>query len=256
MKISKHLWFIIIIFAIALIIALVIKYFDSLQSLWLWLIGLIGGIAEIIRRIWLKVSSLFETPATASATANAASTVTTPKPVTNFPGPVIAVSEPDTNTNTVHIEVLRYSDDGETTLGLLYIDGSFYCYTLEDTYREVKIPGKTRIPAGSYKVDFIKEETSLTLLYRKTRDWFDYHLEIKNVPGFVGVYIHNGGTSADTEGCLLIADGITANDTVKTLTNSRQTYEEFYKLIGGKLRNNTTVNITIYNENWIDQLKN
>jgi hypothetical protein len=252
MRISKHLQFLLIVISIALVIALVIKYFDVVQNIWLWLVGLIGGLAEIIRRGYSKISSFFSSPSPLPAQANTAPVSVEKSPVVVTQSPGISVPETKKDTNTTNIKVLRYTDDGETTLGLLYIDDKFYCYTLEDTFREVKVKGKTRIGAGSYKVDFIKELTPLTLLYRKTRDWFDYHLEIKNVPEFTGVYIHNGGTSADTEGCLLVADGITSNDTTKMLTNSRQTFEEFYKLIGGKLRNNYTVNITIYDENWIE----
>lgn len=246
MKIDKHLLFVLVVIAIALLVALVIKYADALQHVWLWLVGLVGGISELLRRGWDKLNSLFAAPETIPAVTGKTNININPAPI---------FSETKTDKHTTEIKVLRYTDDGETTLGLLYIDGEFYCYTLEDTFREVKVPGKTRIPAGSYQIDFIKQLTPLTLTYRKTRDWFDYHLEIKNVPGFTGVYIHNGGTSEDTEGCLLIADGITANDATKMLTNSRQTFEEFYKLIGNRLRNNCPVNITLYNENWIDQLK-
>jgi hypothetical protein len=255
MKINKHLLFLFYVIAIALLVALAIKYFDSLQQFWLWFIGLIGGIAELMRRAGSKIASFFSAPVTATASVDTSPVVTEKISGNTFPDPVKLVPEKKPDEKTTMIKVLRYTDDGETTLGLLYIDDEFYCYTLEDTFREIKVQGKTRIPAGTYNVDFIKQITPLTLTYRKTRDWFDYHLEIKNVPGFTGVYIHNGGTSADTEGCLLIAHGISANNTTKMLTSSRQTFEEFYKLIGHRLRNDYTVTITIYNENWIDQLK-
>lgn len=256
MKVSKHLLFILLIITVAVLIVLGIKYYHVVQHVWLWLIGLAGGIVEIIRGTYMKLSAYFKPEPLPTSTPVQKQEATAKPEVTQFPAPVALAEESKPNIKNTEIKVLRYIDDTETTLGLLYIDNKFYCYTLEDTYHEVKVKGKTRIPAGSYNVDFIKQLTPLTLLYRKTRDWFDYHLEIKNVPGFTGVYIHNGGTSADTEGCLLVADGISANDTTKTLTNSRQTFEEFYKLIGNRLRNNETVTITILNENWIENLKN
>ena len=255
MKATKHLLFILVVITIALFIALGIRYYDSLQHIWLWLIGFAGAIVELFRRTGSKISSYFITD-TIPPVSSVQKMETPIKPnLTVFPEPVTLPVENKPGEKTTNIKVLRYNDDGETTLGLLYIDDKFYCYTLEDTFREVKVQGKTRIPAGSYTLDFLKQLTPLTLTYRKTRDWFDYHLEIKNVPDFTGVYVHNGGTSADTEGCLLIANGISAIDTAKTLSNSRQTFEEFYKLIGNSLRNNYAVNINIYNENWIDQLK-
>ena len=256
MKVSKHLLFILIVITIALLIALGIKYFDVLQHIWLWLIGLAGGIVGLVRNAGSKIGSFFTAEAVPPIPPVSKQEAPV-KPITiTYPDPVKLPTEVKPDEKTTVIKVLRFADDGETTLGLFYIDNKFYCYTLEDTFREVKVKGQTRIPAGSYKLDFIKQITNLTLLYRQTRDWFDFHLEIKDVPGFTGVYIHNGGTSADTEGCLLIADGIAANDVTKTLTNSRQTFEDFYKLIGNQLRNGYTVNINIYNENWIDQLKN
>lgn len=261
MKISKHLLFILVVFLLAIVVALAIKYRESLQQIWLWLVGFIGLIGTSFKKIVVGIRSFFETETNtntgvgALVPANAAPEILSKAidtPSTN--------EKPDMDTdaseNKTVIDVLRYTDDGETTLGLLYIDNKFFCYTLEDTYRKVKIKGQTRIPAGSYTLDFIKQITPLTLTYRQTRDWFDFHLEIKNVPGFTGVYIHNGGTSADTEGCLLIADGITSNDSAKTLTNSRITFEEFYKLIGNRLRKNYKVTININDENWIDHLKN
>ena len=52
----------------------------------------------------------------------------------------------------MEIEVLRYSDNGESTLGLLKVNGKFFCYTLEDQYQEVKVKHQTRIPEGTYNI--------------------------------------------------------------------------------------------------------
>lgn len=69
------------------------------------------------------------------------------------------------------------------TIGKLYIDGHYFCDTLEDTVRPSgeKIKGKTAIPAGDYKV--IK---SYSPRFKKILP------EILNVPGFTGVRIHAG----------------------------------------------------------------
>lgn len=79
------------------------------------------------------------------------------------------------------------------TQGELFIDGTFYCYTLEDEVREKKIPGVTAIPYGTYKV----------VIDYSTRFQKDM-LHILNVPGFEGVRIHAGNTDKDTEGCILL----------------------------------------------------
>lgn len=79
------------------------------------------------------------------------------------------------------------------TIGKLYIDGHYFCDTLEDTVRKVKIAGKTAIPAGTYKV-----KKTMSPRFQKILP------EILNVPNFTGVRIHSGNTAADTDGCLLL----------------------------------------------------
>ena len=104
------------------------------------------------------------------------------------------------------IEVLRYNHDKESTSSIISIDGRFFCFGLEDQRQREKVKGETRIPEGVYSVDFRKEDTPLTLKYRDKGEWFDYHLEVKNVPNFQYVYIHIGNSDKDTDGCLLVAD--------------------------------------------------
>ena len=83
------------------------------------------------------------------------------------------------------IELLRYSDSGDDTLGLMFIDGYFQCYSLEDEFRNIKVAGETRIPAGTYEIGFREAESPMTDKYRSIYpDFFDYHIHIKDVPNF------------------------------------------------------------------------
>jgi len=98
------------------------------------------------------------------------------------------------------IELSRSVYSSISTIGTIYVDGTFECYCLEDTTRERagapvsswKIPGKTAIPAGTYTVTVSRSA-------RFQRDL----PELLDVPGFLGIRIHPGNSDADTEGCIL-----------------------------------------------------
>lgn len=105
------------------------------------------------------------------------------------------------------VEVKRTFKGAEYTIGHLYIDGQYFCDTLEDTVRTgIKIAGKTAIPAGIYKVKKTMSPRFKTILP-----------EILNVPNFSGVRIHSGNTAKDTEGCLLLG----LNKTKGAVINSK-----------------------------------
>lgn len=85
------------------------------------------------------------------------------------------------------LEFTDISTIGELTFG------DFKCWTLEDTVRDLKIAGKTAIPAGRYQV----------IVTYSTRFKRDMPLLLQ-VPGFDGVRIHSGNTDQQTEGCILL----------------------------------------------------
>ena len=80
------------------------------------------------------------------------------------------------------------------TLGVLTVDGKPFGFVCEDVDRHggPKVHGQTAIPVGRYRVD------------RTFSNRFQVMMPILlGVPGFAGVRIHAGNTSAHTEGCLL-----------------------------------------------------
>lgn len=93
----------------------------------------------------------------------------------------------------MNLTLQREPSDDHRTFGKLYIDGQFCCHTLEDVVREVKIPGETAIPAGTYRIT----------MEHSPRFGPDT-ITVNKVPGFTGVRIHAGNTEADTHGCPLV----------------------------------------------------
>ena len=140
----------------------------------------------------------------------------------------------------MEIVVVRFHKKEKYTIGKMYLDGKYFCDTLEDTDRnisqstpldtvkKVKLPNNTAIPTGTYKVIVNVSPKFKRLLPR-----------LLNVPGFDGVLIHRGNTDKDTSGRILIGE----NKVVGRVINSTG-YETKLVSILNKAQDNKE-NITI-----------
>ena len=128
----------------------------------------------------------------------------------------------------------RIARKAEYTIGRLEDEnGKKLCDTLEPIWRnydggELKIPKKSAIPEGTYRV-----VTTYSLRFRK------YLPLLVGVPGFEGLRIHSGNTSRDTEGCILVGQNLQ----VGKVLWSRITLEKLMKLI----ENEKEIYLTIKN---------
>jgi len=116
----------------------------------------------------------------------------------------------------MRLRVERREFSNTTTIGVLFVDEAFHCYTLEDADRKLedggeKIHGKTAIPRGTYKVSLTESARFRRVLPL-----------VENVPNFSGIRIHAGNTHLNTEGCILVGNG---TDHSNTLFNSRMALE-------------------------------
>ncbi|GJM64650.1 hypothetical protein PEDI_52020 [Persicobacter diffluens] len=232
-----------------------------LDDIWLWLIGFAGFIIAFFENIFRNITKPFskkdkETQLTEPPEVSKSDLENKVENLIQVIEKKEKLEASNSSFNGTTINVLRYFDDGETTLGLMFIKNEFFAYTLEDTHQEVKIPSETRIPAGNYSVEFRKEDTELTQKYRTRYNWFNYHLEIKNIPDFQRVYIHIGNNRHDTGGCILIADGVNASSMEKTIQYSTRAFERFYKRIEALIEGGEKIRICISNEDWVKFLKN
>ena len=113
----------------------------------------------------------------------------------------------------------------EYTIGRLYVNGEFFCNTLEDTVRDInkngtfdcgefKIKGHTAIPYGEYEIIINYSPKFKRELPR-----------LLNVPYFEGILIHRGNTHHDSSGCILVGEnkkkGMVLNSTKYELELTR-----------------------------------
>jgi len=135
------------------------------------------------------------------------------------------------------IDILSYNDNGESTLDLLFWNGRWFCYALEDEARDVKVAGETRIPRAMYTLGIREEVTPLTKKYRNRFEWFEFHIEILDVPNYDYVYMHIGNDADDTEACVLVGDDANNNNVGEGyIKNSTKAFERFYKMVYPKLK--------------------
>lgn len=142
----------------------------------------------------------------------------------------------------MEILVKREYKKKDYTIGKMYINGEYFCDTLEDTDRgltqlmtlseikEVKEYGCTAIPTGRYPIAYTYSPR------------FKKHLPLLlQVPAFEGVRIHSGNTHRDTEGCILLGE----NKAVGKVLNSRKTMNEFMSILNPAIEACEDIWITI-----------
>lgn len=125
----------------------------------------------------------------------------------------------------------RAASKHQCTLGDLYADDEWVCYTLEDEVQTgPKVSGKTAIPAGTYTVT-IDLSTRFGRLMPHVLD----------VPGFTGIRIHPGNTAENTDGCILVGN----TKGVASIGSSRAAYSVLFALLSEAKRKGETITLEI-----------
>jgi len=140
----------------------------------------------------------------------------------------------------MRLTLKRIANRKDYCIGKLYINGKYFCDTLEDVDRglddsmteddikQLKVKTQTAIPTGIYTVLL-----TYSPKYKKVMPL------INNVKGYSGIRIHSGNSSKDTEGCLLVGK----NTVVGRLTDSGNTYNALFKRLLQKGSNKITIEI-------------
>ena len=110
----------------------------------------------------------------------------------------------------MNLELKRIFKGKDYTIGRLFIDGEYFCDTLEDPVRQLdsaddKIYSKTAIPTGKYKVSMSIVSPKYSI--RKSYNWCGGRLpRLLDVPFFEGILIHSGNTPDHAAGCILVGE--------------------------------------------------
>lgn len=140
------------------------------------------------------------------------------------------------------------------TIGKLYIDGAYFCDTIEDKDRglkstmsiaeikKIKKPSITAIPTGTYTVTM----NVISPKYSKV-DWYVKNCNgarmprLLNVNGYDGVLIHTGNSAQDSDGCILVGK----NDVVGKVTKSKEYFIQLYSKLSQANKKGESISITI-----------
>jgi Family of unknown function (DUF5675) len=124
----------------------------------------------------------------------------------------------------------RLSLNDNSTEGELFVNDTFFCYTIEDKVRakpgewkpNLKVYEKTAIPYGRYPVLVTWSNRFKRML-----------TGIFNVPDFEGIRIHNGSSELSSAGCIIISyqkdDGLNGKN--NKIVNDKKAMNDLCKLI-------------------------
>lgn len=152
------------------------------------------------------------------------------------------------------ILVKRIAKRDTYTIGKLYINGEYFCDTIEDKDRGLKqdtpleeikrkkIKHRTAIPTGTYDLtmNIISPRFSKKSFYIQNCNGGRLP-RLLNVPGFDGILIHIGNTASDSSGCILVGK----NTQVGKVLNSTNTFKKLYSILDQASRAGDKIKITV-----------
>lgn len=146
------------------------------------------------------------------------------------------ITEYDVSNLKLDMKLVRTEFKDTQTVGKLYLNGVYFCDTLEDKNRDLnkngifdgsekKVYSETCIPFGQYKVIINQSPRFKRLMPR-----------LLNVPHFDGILIHNGVTEKNSAGCILVGsyDG-------QKLVRSKEIFNKLFEIM--KYYNDIQINI-------------
>ena len=143
------------------------------------------------------------------------------------------------------LTVVRTQFGTDATNGLLFINGVFECYTLEDQYQAVKVMHETCIPEGTYDIQFRKTGGFHAKYSERYKNAHYGMLHIQDVPNFTYILIHTGNTDEHTSGCLIVGETQQDLEISKDgfIGSSTTAYKKMYAKVAAQLLQGKKVTI-------------
>lgn len=141
------------------------------------------------------------------------------------------------------------------TIGKMYINGDYFCDTIEDPDRglsqnmtideikNIKVYGQTAIPTGRYEVTLNVKSPKFSNFnkYKWAKIWDGYLPRLIDVIGFDGVLIHVANKAEDILGCI----GVGENKLKGQVINSTITFNKLFNIISPLKNTNEKIFIDI-----------
>lgn len=244
----KRLFLLLFIAVFAVFILLLFFNPQLLDQIWLWMIGLAGSIIGLFRNLYDQLLQLLQRTGVLSKNPTTEEAETTSDEAMDNRTNTLPTSSHPNNCYSTTVSLHRFMNDGETTLGMLFVNQQLICYTLEAGKQASNTHLPFRIPAGTYVFGFHKTETPLTTIYRQQYNWFSSHLVIQDVPGFDTVFLYLGEPENRHQGCVQIADSLNNESLSNSLADSIKAYQRLYEKVTEITNKGEQLHISVYDE--------
>ena len=121
------------------------------------------------------------------------------------------------------------------TIGKLYVNGTYFCDTIEDKVRDLnkdgdlndvgegKIPSLTAIPYGKYEITLKVQSPKFSL--KSAYNWCGGYLpRLIGVPHFEGILIHAGNTADSSAGCIIVGENKIKGQVINSMVTLKRLY--------------------------------
>lgn len=138
------------------------------------------------------------------------------------------------------------------TIGKLYINGAYFCDTIEDKDRgltqmmpldlikKIKVYKQTAIPSGTYTVAMGTRSPKFS--QKPAYNFTEGRLpRLLSVPGYDGILIHAGTNQNSSAGCLIVGQ----NKVVGQVINSMATFKKLWNILDAAYKAGDSIKITI-----------